>query len=190
MSEIVFPSELGISDSGIAPHHPTQVVLTSPFTLQTQTLTRGPGTWRGSTQFVLATAATEARARAAEAFMATLMGRVNWCELPLHRPSVPDGHTAAVTAAIVLSDGGIAHRLSGALPVEPGYYLRVDNRVYCVRTVNDTLVTLDPQMPLAIGAAVERAASVRARAADQRTRLSERKPGIWGPWRFEWVEAI
>ena len=192
MAEAAFPSGAEITAMHIEPWHPGQIALESPFTGSVQVLNRGYGSWRGTAEFADKGNFGRELAQSMEAFFASLMGQGNWCALPLWRPTVGAGDTAAVSTVVNAADGTVRHNLAAALPAEVGRWLASGTRVYMVRAISASKrqITLDPQIPLAVGTAIGRATIIRARAQSARTPPMRRTSDFWGPWRLDWQEAV
>ena len=193
MAEIDLPADARIAAMHIEPWHPGQIALESPFTGSVQVLNRGPASWRGSAEFAVQDDAGEVTAQAMEAFFASLDGQGNWVALPLNRPTVATGNEATVSSLVNQADGTLIHRLSSPLEgLQSGHWLKAQgiDRVFIVRSIVNVSVTLDPQIPLAIGAAIEGATTIRARAQSARARPMRRTPDFWTPPRLDWAEYI
>lgn len=194
MAEAPFPAVAGITALSIAPWHPGQITHTSPFSGTVQVLDRGAGTWRGTVD--IAQTRDDAEGSVIETFLASLGGMRNWCRLPLvrHRPGFAIDRTATVTALVNQRDGVLAHRVTldaGAFQVGDWVVAQSTGaRVFVVRTASSRAVTLAPQIPLEVDDRLTIATHIRARAASERLRPSRRTPDGWGPWSWDWQEAL
>ena len=192
MAEVDFPSAAGLASFAIEPWVPGQIVLRSPFTGSIQILNRGYASWRGAAEIAPEDATGETTAKAIEAFLASLEGQENWTALPLDRPTVAAGTTGTVETIANALDGTISHRLVSSITVAIGDWLVSGTRCYLVRDVDSQgdELTLDPQIPLAVGDTLGPATTIRARAQQTRSRPMRRTRDFWGPWRFDWEEAF
>ena len=192
MAEIAFPASAKIIALDIEPVSPGQLVHRSLFSGSVQVLDRGHATWQGMASLGARGNADETDGKAIEAFLAALAGQKNWTALPLNRPTIAVGTSATVASLVNATDGSVHHNISAAIGVEPGDWLASGSRVYVVRATANAGVqlTLDPQVPLAIGDSLGTAPTIRARARTATPPRTRRTPDFWGPWRFDWAEAI
>ena len=185
MAEVHLPAGSIVSAMHIEPWHPGQIVLVSPFTGSAQVLNRGYASWRGSAEFAPRHRADTEVAQSLEAFFASLGGAANWVALPLIRPTIERGNRATVSAVVSATDGLLTHRLSRPLEgLRRGHWLEAQSaapRIFIVRSLVRASVTLDPQLPLAVGTTLGPATRIRARARGRGGRAASPRHRGLGP---------
>ena len=193
MAEVLFPADAEVSSMQIEPWNPGQIALSSPFTSSVQVLNRSHPSWRGQLEIAITDRAD--RGRSIEAFLVSLGGQANWAALPLDRGRLDPviNPVATVASVINLADGTVEHGLVIDDDLQTGDWLTAQStgaRVFIVRKVTGASAVLDPQIPLAVGDQLSAATTIRARAQSARPPRMPRTPDWWGPWRFDWQEAL
>ena len=187
--EVALPAGVTFESTALGLIWPGQVAHASPFTGETQVLNRAAGIWRGTSRIPVAM--DDAARRAVERFLASMDGRANWVELPINRPTMATADRPTISSS-ASSAAGLVTVFAGTDPAyNPGDYLRVGPRLALVdaRTAARRYI-LRPQAVFATGGVVSPGLTVRARRASAAEVLSPGSPDFYGPWVFDWIEAI
>ena len=193
MSLVVMPAIVRdqIAEIGLRPIYPQQIEHQSVYTLQTQTLTRGGGTWQGEVVWPESSAGNAAFVEALEGWVSVLGGVVNYTELYHGRRTIPDSEDNTVTVQTVLYSGGlIQHELSGSITAPTGTYLTINNRLFCVSVSHGgNTYTLSPQLRLATGSSVFQGGTVKAKSSGDLD-YSTLVPGGANAYTWSWIEQL
>ena len=149
MAEIIVPDEVLCLTVANESHldFPNQIVLTSPWTANRSVINRGYPSWVGN--FTLGRTDIDSIGLVVESFLSAFEGQGNWASVPVDRPTVPEGISTTITSKLLDNDtGNLTHTLAANTDffdaLQVGMRLKAGDNVYSVRSIDGTVVILDP----------------------------------------------
>ena len=179
VAEVDYPTGMRTLAQTLTPLNPAQIVHRPLTGGSAKVLNRSAGSWGGVVRFGQAQGDQAAKV---EAFIASLNGAENYCELPIHRDASPE---LTIDAQL----GGFYSLAADVAGFGVGKYARHGDRLVVITQGTYLAFTIFPRYIIPIGDILEPATTVRA-ATSRRPPDFPKTPNWSGPWVWQWEERL